>query len=120
LHTWCCHPNPEYSHSSITCATPSVLNLKSVYEFSPSADGRHNVAHGVMAWVSEPSLTPIPPPRRERGVPQTRDGVRAVYPGLTPWAKLFRPYRGCKMRYHPGEEFLSGLPTQDTRVYSEV
>ena len=50
---------------------------------------RHIVAHGASRGSGSPPSPPSPlPPGRERGA---EGGVRAVHPGLAPWAKLFRP-----------------------------
>ena len=75
----------------------SVLSQKFVDEVSPSADGRKRVAHGVSrGYANLPSpLAPLPP-ARERGVPQSRDGVRAPSPraGALGYPALRDPCRG--------------------------
>jgi len=79
-----------------------VLNQKFVHEVSPQS-GRKIVAHGVSRGAARPPSSPSPlPPGRERGA---AGGVRVLFPGLAPWATIFRPPCGLN-RTLPGPHEL--------------
>jgi len=59
---------------------------------SEARQGRQSLAHGVSPGspVRPPSLQSPPPPGGGGG----RKGGREFFPGLEPWATIFRPYQG--------------------------
>jgi len=74
----------------------SILSQKLVAEFSPSADGRQNVAHGVSRGYPNPPSPPAPLPRgRERGA---EGGVRAVPPRAYALGYFLTPLTGLLSR----------------------
>ena len=94
----------------------SVLSQKFVDEVSPDLSGRKRVAHGVSRGHANPPSPPSPlPPARERGVPQTRDGVRAPCPRARALGYHLTPLPGLWHGYPKLQNFVSELLTQDTR-----
>ena len=76
---------------------PSLLSQRIVEQFSPSADGRQPVAHGASRGPAAHALTPVPSPaRRERGVRQPMDGVRAIQPRAHALGYSMSPLPGLK------------------------
>ncbi len=63
----------------------------STANFKPR-QGRQNLAHGASRGLRARPLPPSPLPRRAGEGEQK--GVGRFYPGLAPWATIFRPYRG--------------------------
>ena len=93
----------------------SVLSQKFLEEVSPDLSGRKNVAHGVSRGSANPPSPPSPLPLgRERGVPQTRDGVRALHPRACALGYNLPPLTGLRKGRPHEEDFVSGLLTQDT------
>ena len=88
-----------------------------VDEISPSADGRKNVAHGPAGrdGSANPPSPPSPLPLgRERGVPQTRDGVRALHPRAYALGYNLPPLTGLRKDRPHEKHFVSELLIQDT------
>ena len=88
-------------------------NLNSRHKIAPKE--RYNLAHGVSRGFRGTLPLPFPSPARA-GEGCRRQGEERSNPGLTPWAKIFRPLGAFERQALASSDFINELTLQDTRL----